>query len=171
MVAPQNIKNRIIILSLFSRQVTSDSLQLHELYRARLPCPSPTPRICSSSCPWGQWCYLIISSSASPFSFCFQFFPASRSVPMNLLQWMVLAKGLEEDPWSLPPPGKECSGLTQCSPLWAEAGKTQASRSSFLLPLLVLLQRLTSIQGSSSLEVATSHPGLTKATDFSLCVS
>ena len=59
----------------------------------------------------------------------------------------------------------------QRSPLWAEVGKPQASRSSFLLPLLVLLQRLTSIQGSSSLEVATSHPGLTKATDFSLCVS
>ena len=97
MVAPQKIKNRIIILLLFSRQVTSDSLQLHELYRARLPCPSPTPRICSSSCPLSQWCYLIISSSASPFSFCFQFFPASRSVPINLLQWMVLAKDLEEE--------------------------------------------------------------------------
>ena len=36
---------------LFSHSVVSDSLQ---------PCPSPSPRACSNSCPLSQWCHLII---------------------------------------------------------------------------------------------------------------
>ena len=35
----------------FSRSVMSDSLQPHRLQHATLPCPSPTPRAYSSSCP------------------------------------------------------------------------------------------------------------------------
>ena len=35
----------------FSHSVVSDSLQPHGLQDARLPCPSPTPRACSNSCP------------------------------------------------------------------------------------------------------------------------
>ena len=35
----------------------SDSLQPHGLQHARLPCPSPSPRVCSNSCPLSQWFY------------------------------------------------------------------------------------------------------------------
>ena len=45
----------------------------------RLFCPLLSPRVCSNSCPLSQWCYLTISSSAIPFSFCLQSFPASGS--------------------------------------------------------------------------------------------
>ena len=31
------------------------------LQRARLPCPSLPPEVCSDSCPLSQWCYLTIS--------------------------------------------------------------------------------------------------------------
>ena len=51
----------------------------------RLPCPSVSASICSNSCPFSQWCYLAISSSAALFSFCLQFFPAPGSFPMNWL--------------------------------------------------------------------------------------
>ena len=34
---------------------------------------------------WSWWCYLIISSSAAPFSFCAQSFPASGSFPVSQL--------------------------------------------------------------------------------------
>ena len=61
----------------------SDSLQSHELQHARLLCPSPTPRACSSSCPWSQWCHPTISSSVVPSSSCLQSFPASGSFPMR----------------------------------------------------------------------------------------
>ena len=36
---------------MFSRSVVSDSLQSHGLQHTRLPCPSPSPRVCPSSCP------------------------------------------------------------------------------------------------------------------------
>ena len=46
----------------FSRSVVSDSLWPHELQHARPPCPSPTPRVHSDSCPSSQWCHPAISS-------------------------------------------------------------------------------------------------------------
>ena len=62
--------NKICAHILFSRAVVSDSLQPHGLQHARLPCPSLSPRVCSNSCPWSQWCHPTIASSAIPFSFC-----------------------------------------------------------------------------------------------------
>ena len=42
-------------------------------------------RVCSNSCPLSQWCYLTISSSAAPFSFCLQSFLASGYYSMSWL--------------------------------------------------------------------------------------
>ena len=67
----------------FSRSVVSDSLRPHGLQHARLPCPSPTPRACSNSCPLSQWCYPTISSSVVPFPSCLQSFPASGSFQIS----------------------------------------------------------------------------------------
>ena len=39
---------------LFSCSVVSNSLQLHGLKHAKVPCPSASPRICSNSCPLSQ---------------------------------------------------------------------------------------------------------------------
>ena len=50
------------------------------------PCPSLSPRICSNSSPLSQQCYLIISFSATPFSFCLQSFPVPGSF---LMSWLV----------------------------------------------------------------------------------
>ena len=52
-------------------------------WTASLPCPSPTPRACSNSCPLSHWCHPTISSSVIPFSSCLQSFPASPSFPMS----------------------------------------------------------------------------------------
>ena len=67
----------------FSGSVMSDSLWPHGLQHTRLPCPSPTPRVYSNSCPLSQWCHPTISSSVSPFSSCLQSFTASESFPMT----------------------------------------------------------------------------------------
>ena len=89
----------------------SGYLRPHELQHARLPCPSPSPRVCSDLCPLSWWCYLAISSSI-PFSSCLQSFPASGSflvsqlftsggqiigtsasasvLPMNIQDWLPL---------------------------------------------------------------------------------
>ena len=69
----------------FSHSVMSDSLQPHGLQHARLPCPSPTPRACSNSCPSRRWCHPTISYSVVPFSPCLQSFPASGSFPISQL--------------------------------------------------------------------------------------
>ena len=63
----------------------SDSLQPHESQNTRPPCPSPTSRVYSNSCPSSQWHLPAISSSVVSFSSCPQSRPASRSFPMSQL--------------------------------------------------------------------------------------
>ena len=75
----------------FCHSVMSHSLQPHGLQHTRLPCPSPSPRACSSTCPLSRWCHPIMSSSVIPFSSCLQSFPASRSFPVSQL----LASGVQ----------------------------------------------------------------------------
>ena len=91
----------------FSRSVLSNSLWPNGRQHARLPCPSPSPRACSTSCPSSRWCHPIVSSSVIPVSFCLQSFPASGSfftscgrsigasasvsvLPMNIQDWFPL---------------------------------------------------------------------------------
>ena len=67
----------------FSHSVVYDSLWPSGLQHTRLPCPSPTPRAYSKSCPLSRWCHPTVSSSVIPFSSCLQSFPASGSFPMS----------------------------------------------------------------------------------------
>ena len=67
----------------FSPLVVSDSLRPHGRQHTRPPCPSPTPRVFSNSCPLSRWCQPTISSSVVPFSSCLQSSPASGSFPMS----------------------------------------------------------------------------------------
>ena len=69
---------------LFSRSAVSHSLQPHGLQHSRLPCPSPSPRTCTNSCPLSQSCHPTISFSVIPFSSCPLSFPVSGSVVMSL---------------------------------------------------------------------------------------
>ena len=45
-----------------------NSLWPHGLHHTRPPCPSPTPRVYTNSCPFSQWCHPIVSSSPSTFN-------------------------------------------------------------------------------------------------------
>ena len=56
----------------------SDYLQPHGGLYTRLPCPSPSLRVCSNSCPLIQWYHPTISSSDIPFFSCLQFFSSIR---------------------------------------------------------------------------------------------
>ena len=71
-------------LQFSSVAVMSDSLRPLESQHAKPPCPSPTPRVYSNSCPSSQWCHPAISSSVIPFS-CPQSVPASGSFPTSQL--------------------------------------------------------------------------------------
>ena len=63
----------------------SNSLRPHGLQNTRLPCPTPSPGACPSSCPLHWWCHTTISSSVAFFPFCLQSFPASGSFPISRL--------------------------------------------------------------------------------------
>ena len=61
------------------------TLPPHGQQHARLPCPSPSPRVCWNSCPLSRWCHPAISSSVIPFSSSPPSFPASGSLQMSQL--------------------------------------------------------------------------------------
>ena len=67
----------------FSPSVVSNSLQLHGLQHARLPCPSSTPGAYSNSCLSSQWCrpssHPLLSPSPPAFNF---------SQLQGLFQWV-----------------------------------------------------------------------------------
>ena len=91
----------------FSHTVVSDSLQPHELQHTRPPCPSPTPRVHSDSCPLSQWCRPTFLSTVVPFSSCLQSYSASGS--FEIIQF--LASGGQKF-WSFSiSPSTEYSGL------------------------------------------------------------
>ena len=73
---------QFILLLLFSSPVVFNCLQLQH---ARPPCPSPSPRVCPSSCSLHWWCHPAISSSNILLSFCPQSFQASGTFPMSQL--------------------------------------------------------------------------------------
>ena len=68
----------------------SASLWPHGLQHTSLPCPLPSPGVCSNSCPLSQWFNPTISSSVTPFSSYPQSFPASGCFPMS---WLFTSRG------------------------------------------------------------------------------
>ena len=81
-----NPRRRHQTVSQFSTAAQSCStLQPYGLQDARLPYPSLSPGVHSSSCPLSWWCHPTISSSVITFSACPQSFLASRSFQMSQL--------------------------------------------------------------------------------------
>ena len=77
-------RRKVHFLTFSSVQFSSvTQLRPHESQHARPPCPTPTPRVYSNSCPSSWWCHPAISSSVIPFSSCLQSLPASGS-----FQWV-----------------------------------------------------------------------------------
>ena len=72
-----------LCITRFNRSVMSKFLRSHGLQHDRRPCPSPTPKAYSNSCPSSWWCHPTISSSVGPFSSCLQSIPASGSFSVS----------------------------------------------------------------------------------------
>ena len=69
----------------FSHSIMSNSLWPHGWQHNRSPCPSPTPRVYSNSCPLSQWCHPTSSPSVAPIFSCPQPLPASGAFPASRL--------------------------------------------------------------------------------------
>ena len=60
----------------------SNFLQPHGMQHIKVPCPSPSPGVCSNSYPLSQWYHPTISSSITHFFSCPHSFPASGFFPI-----------------------------------------------------------------------------------------
>ena len=122
----------------------------HGLQHARLPCPAPTPKACSNSCPSNWWCHPTISSSVVPFSSHLQSFPTSGSFPIRWPKYWSFSFSIS--------PSNECSGLISCRMDWLYLFTVQGTLKS----LLQHHSSKTSIfQHSAFFIVQLSHPYMT----------
>ena len=108
--------------------VMSNSLQPHGLQHTRLPCPSPTPKEHSNSCPLSWWCHLTISSSVVPLSSCIQSLPGSGSFPVSQL----FTSGGQSIGASVSVPSNECSGLISFRIDWFDLPAVQRTLKNLL---------------------------------------
>ena len=112
-----------------SFSVASDSLWPHGLQYSRLPCPSPTPRTCSSSCPLSRWCHPTISS-CHPLLLLSLIFPSFR-VFSN--EWVLCIRWPKY--WSFSfsiSPSNEYLGLISFRIGWLDLLAVQGTLKSFL---------------------------------------
>ena len=105
------------------QSVMSDSLQLHGLQHTRLPCPLPSPRACSNSCPLSWWCHPTILSSVVPFSLWLQSFPTTRS--------FLISQFFASGGYSISP-SNEYSGLISFQIDWFDLLAVQRTLKSLL---------------------------------------
>ena len=120
----------LALLVQFSSSVVSDYLPPHGLQHTWLPCPSPTPRACSNSCPSSWWCHPTISSSIIPISSCLQSFAASEvfsNESVLCIRW--------PEYWSFSfsiSPSNEYSGLISFRIDWLDLFAVQGTLKSLL---------------------------------------
>ena len=152
-----NQKTLVTFLVQFRCSVVSDSLWPHGLQHARPPCPSPTSRVYSHSCPLSRWCHPTISSSVVPFSSRLQSFPASvfSNESVLLIRWPMY--------WSFSyniSPSKEFSVLISFRMDWLDLLAVQGSLKS--LPQHHSL-KASNLRCSAFLIVQLSHPYMATA--------
>ena len=105
---------------LFNCQVVSDFLRPHGLQHTRLPCPSPSPRVCSNSCPL-NWRHPLLPPPPPAFYF---------SQHQDLFQWVRWPMY-----WSISfsiSPSSEYSGLISFRIDWFDLLAVQGTLESFL---------------------------------------
>ena len=112
--------------------VMSNYLQPHELQHARLPCPSPSPRDCPSSCPLSWWCHPTISS-CHPLLLLLSIFPSIRlfsSESALRIRWPKYWGGFSFS--SNISPSNEYSGLISFRMDWLDLLEVQGTLKSLL---------------------------------------
>ena len=123
---------KVVVVDYCSVAQSCLTLQHHRLQHAKPPCPSPSPKVCPSSCLLQRWCHPATSSSDVLFSFCPQSFPASRTSVSQLFtsddqntgaSASVLPKGIQG--WSplrltdlISLPSKGLSGVFSSTAVW-----------------------------------------------------
>ena len=141
----------------------SDSLRPHKSQHARPPCPSPTPRVYSNSCPSSWWCHPAIPSSVIPLSSCPQSLPASGSFPMSqLFAWGGQSIGVSASALVLPMNTQDLISFTMD---WLDLLAEQGTLKSLLQ---CHSTKASIFQCSAFLTVQLSHPYVTTGKTITL---
>ena len=144
----------------FNHSAVSLSMRPHGTQHTRLPCPSPTPRACSNSCPSSQWCHLIL---CRPLLLLPSIFPSIRVFSKESIFRIMWPRY-----WSFSSsisPSNEYSGLISFRMDWLDFLAVQRTLKS-------LLQHHSSkasiLQCSAFFVVQLSHPYMTTGKNHSL---
>ena len=86
--SPTGIITQVRSVQFSSVAQSCPTLPPHGLQHARPPCPSPTPRVYSNSCPLSQWCHPTVSSPSPP--------TFSPSQHQGLFRWVSSSHQVEE---------------------------------------------------------------------------
>ena len=141
----------------------SNSLQPYGSQHTRAPCPSPTPRVHSDSCPSSQWCHPAISSSVIPFSSGPQSLPASEPFPMSQhFAWGGQSTGVLALASFLP---KKSQGWSPSE--WTGWISLQSKGLSRVFSNTTV-QRASSLRRSAFFTVQLSHPYMTTGKTIAL---
>ena len=147
----------------FSHSVVSNSSQTHGLQHARLPCPSPTPWVCSNSCPLSRQCHPTSHPLSSPSPLLPSIFPSIKvfsDVSVLHITWPKY--------WSFSfsiSPSNKYSGLISFRMDWLDLLADQGTLKSLLQhhsPKASILRR------SAFFIVQLSHPYLTTGKTIAL---
>ena len=149
---------------MFSHSVVFDFLWPHGLQHTRLPCPSPSPRACSNSCPLNQWCHPTVSSSVISFSFCLQSYPASGS--FSVIQLVTSVGQYWNFSFSFSP-SNEYSGLISFRIDWFDLPAVQRTLKSILQ---YHSSKMSIIQNSAFFMVHFSHPYMTNGKTIAMVI-
>ena len=106
------------------------TLQPHKLQHAKLPFPSLSPRVCSSSCPLSHWCHPT-SHSLSPLPLLPSVFPR-----ISLFQWVGSSHQVTTGYWNFSfsvSPSSEYLGLVSFRMDWLDLLAVQGTLKSLLL--------------------------------------
>ena len=144
----------------------SNPLRPNELQHSRPPCPSPTPRAYSNSCPSSRWCHLAISSSVVPFSSCPQSLPASGSASVDSSESTLRIRWPEY--WSFSfiiTPSNEHPGLISFKMDWLDLLAVQGTLKSLLQHHS---SKTSSFRHSAFFTVQLSHPYMTTGKTIAL---
>ena len=131
----------------------------------RPPCPSPSPRVCSNSCPFSRWCHPTISSSVIPFS-CPQYFPALGPFLMSLVFPSGGQKTVLSYCFSISP-SNEYSGLISFRMDWFHLLAVQGILQSLLQ---CHSSKASIFQHSAFFTVQLSHPYMTTGKTIDLTI-
>ena len=156
------MRKNIYVLLFFSHSAVSGSLWPHGLQPARLPCPSPTPGVCSNSSPLSgdaiQPSCPLLSPSAPVFN------PSQhQGLPQGISSSHQVVKVLEFQ-LSISP-SKEYSGLISFRMDWLDLLAVQGTHKSLLQHHSL---KASVLQCSDFFMVQLSHPYMTTGKTIAL---